>query len=85
MKGYIYNNLGIVHFFSFIEKSTLITDTQKEQGGIEIIGKLVTHLEKGISNLKLSIQTFEQFDQKFDNLISESKDAEDEVTVGLIK
>lgn len=50
MKGYIYNNLGMNNFFNFIEKSTQITDVKG--GGLEIIGKILVHFEKGIKDLK---------------------------------
>jgi hypothetical protein len=46
MKGYVYNNLGISNFFNFIEKSTKITDAPG--GGMEVIGEIMAHFEKGI-------------------------------------
>ena len=87
MKGYIYNNLGIVHFFSFIEKSVEITDVQ--QGGLEKVGVVMAHLEKGIHNLKQSICHFEDFQTKFRQLDSNDpgtvEKREEEVSLSLIQ
>lgn len=66
MKGFIYNNLGISNFYNFVEKSINVTDIKK--GGLDVIGEIMKHFEQGISDLKNSIQHFENFKERFSSL-----------------
>lgn len=93
MKGYIYNNLGIAHFFNFIEKSTQITSQKKpgDQGNLEIIGAILKHFEDAVHDLKLSVNYFENFKDKFAELDPnagpslKSKKTSEDVTIKLVK
>lgn len=70
MKPFLLNNLGVTHFYQFIEKSTQITNqtSTSEKGAMDKIGEILAHFDKGIRNLKLSVKTFENFDSRFADL-----------------
>ena len=70
MKPFVLNNLGVTHFYQFIEKSAFITNQQagSEKGAMDKIGEILAHFEKGVRNLKYSVRAFENFDQRFAEL-----------------
>ena len=79
MKPFLLNNLGVTHFYQFIEKSTQITNqtSTSEKGAMDKIGEILAHFDKGVRNLKMSVRTFESFDSRFAELeTSEQKTQE---------
>jgi hypothetical protein len=75
MKPFLLNNLGVTHFYQFIEKSTQITSQEPgatEKGALDKIGDILGHFDKGMKNLKKSVCTFEEFETRFKEL---SRDA----------
>jgi len=66
-KPFLLNNLGVTHFYQFIEKSTQITNQQagSEKGAMDKIGEILAHFDKGVRLLKQSIRSFENFDGRF--------------------
>eukprot|EP00347_Sterkiella_histriomuscorum_P004387 403360655 len=81
MKGYIYNNHGINHFYQFVEKSQSIAQDKemKDVGkpqmldelagkGLDKIQEMLRHMEGAIVNLKLSVRAIENFDTRFKDL-----------------
>ena len=70
MKPFLLNNLGVTHFYQFIEKSTQITNqtSTSEKGAMDKIGEILAHFDKGVRNLKMSVRTFESFDSRFAEL-----------------
>ena len=70
MKPFLLNNLGVTHFYQFIEKSTQITNQQagSEKGALDKIGEILQHFDKGVRNLKTSVREFESFDDRFKDL-----------------
>ena len=75
MKPFLLNNLGVTHFYQFIEKSAFITSQQPgttEKGALDKIGEILGHFEKGMKNLKRSVHSFEDFENRFKELSSDA-------------
>ena len=76
MKGYIHNNLGINHFYQFVDKSTTMnnkegaseaTKQSVEQiagNSVDKIGEMIVHLDSAIRELKNSVRSFENYDHR---------------------
>lgn len=62
-KGYILNNLGMVNFYTFVAKSSEITDPQG--AGLDALKPIIENFEDCIHHLKKSIHHFEQFEERF--------------------
>ena len=65
-KGYIYNNLGMVKFYSFIDKSSKLQDPQG--AGIDLMKPILEDFSMAVKNLKSSVRSFEQFESRFSEL-----------------
>lgn len=63
-QGFILNNLGMTNFYSFVIKSSEITDPQGS--GLDALKPIIENFEDCIFNLKKSVHAFEQFDKKFE-------------------
>ena len=61
MKGAVLNNLGIVSFWNFLEKTREVKSVET----LEKIPGLVQDFEDGIKHLKRSIRTFESMDERY--------------------
>ncbi|CDW76305.1 UNKNOWN [Stylonychia lemnae] len=79
MTGYIHNNLGINHFYQFVEKSSSIQNAQEINANpqgidkiasekIEQITIMIKHLDTSISELKNSVRALENIDVRFKDL-----------------
>jgi len=65
-RGYIWNNLGMVHFYQFIAKSSEITDPQG--AGLDAIKPIVENFDAAVLALKKSVRAFEEYDTRFASL-----------------
>lgn len=68
-QGYIYNNLGMAHWFDFVIRSSQITDPENQL--METIQPLIDNFEDSVYYLKKSIHAFEQFDARFKPLTND--------------
>ena len=86
MKAFILNNLGMTHFYSFVQQSSEITDPQG--AGLDAVKPIIENFNAAILNLKSSVRTFEQFDEKFKIIDQDTKEGESQqakVEMSLIK
>jgi len=81
-KGYILNNMGMVNFYTFVAKSSEITDPQG--AGLDALKPIIENFEDCIHHLKKSIHFFEQFEERFKS-IQEAAENATEVDLALIK
>jgi hypothetical protein len=89
MKPFLLNNLGVTHFYQFIEKSTQVTNQQanSEKGALDKIGEILAHFDKGVRTLKQSVRAFEGFDARFAELdaAETANSSQKEVSMEMLK
>ena len=66
MRGFILNNLGMIHFHNFCKLSKEINDPK--DAGIDTIKPIIESFETAVLNLKSSVREFEQFDTRFKDI-----------------
>jgi len=69
-QGFILNNLGMTNFYSFVIKSSEVTDPQGS--GLDALKPIIENFEDCIFNLKKAVHAFEQFDKKFELITNSS-------------
>ena len=65
-KGFVLNNLGMLHFFNFVRMSTDLKDPQG--AGLDTIQPIIDNYEAAVLNLKKSVHAFELFDLAYAEL-----------------
>ena len=90
MKGFILNNLGMIHFHNFCKLSKEINDPK--EAGADTIQPIIESFDASVLNLKTSVREFEEFDTRFKDISEdqektpEKKDEEQtKVQTSLIK
>ena len=77
MMGIIHNNLGITHFFKFVELSQEIQNPANISP--EKVQPVIENANLAISNLKKSVKHFERFDLRLSAFNTESVEGQEEV------
>ena len=66
MRGFIYNNLGMIHFHNFCKLSKEINDPK--DAGADTVKPIIDSFDASILNLKISVREFEEFSSRFKDI-----------------
>lgn len=82
MRGIISNNLGIAHFYKFIELSSTVNDPS--QISQEKVEPIVKNLNMALKNLKQSVLYMEEIENRLKHLSSENNENSGESEVDIL-
>lgn len=77
LRGIVYNNLGITHFYKFIELSNAVDSSDPTRLSPELVKPIVENMNSGINYLKNSVRELEKIEARIKAL----EDASSEVTL----
>jgi tetratricopeptide (TPR) repeat protein len=77
LKGIVYNNLGVTHFYKFIELSNQVDSSDPTRLSPELVKPIVENMNNGIKFLKKSVRELEKIDARLKSF----EDANVEVTL----